>query len=609
SNLGGFDFLIPLEELDDGYHLLFVRIQDTTEVWTQTMSRSFLKTRLLSDPDPTIVQVEYFVDTDPGYGLGESLAVNNVATPVVDALISLDGYDDGLHNIFVRSQDENGRWSETFTRPFLKSYVPTDAVNITNLEYFIDTDPGVGFGTAVSVPNPSANVERSFVVNLALQTPGEHRLFVRSVDDRGHWSIVYNQLIEVTSTGAVHVVQLAEGWSGISSYVIPDDASVENLFAPVQNSMVILQNYAGMYWPTAGVNTLINWDDRAGYQVKMEDAQQVTFSGTMQENLTANLTIGWNYLPVLNACDNQVEDLLSSIVDHVQIVKDVAGWGVYWPQFGINTLEEINPGKAYFVLVDEDVSLEFPECTPTDMTPIPAFPLEGEGDPTRMGVTKLTQELEGGLQGGTPLLLQEKGLGDEVPTPITHIIAIPKESTSGLYDLDIIRVYSNSGQCYGAVQYQNQNLVLTIFGDDPTTAQIDGMIAGETMQFRAFNPEIQKEFLLELEFDDLMPHGEYFVNHGLSAVKSLEATGMNDWSQSGLSVSVYPNPSHGLFNIQFGENIQDFSWAIMNIHGSVIASGESVHNFSINLSSHPKGIYYLKISVGGLLCVEKLVLQ
>nr|NQU89490.1 PKD domain-containing protein [Bacteroidota bacterium] len=116
SNLGGFDFLIPLEELDDGYHLLFVRINDTSGVWTQTMSRSFLKTRLLSDPDPTIVQLEYFVDDDPGYGLGESLAVSTSATPVVEALISLDGYDDGLHNIFVRSQDENGRWSETFTR-------------------------------------------------------------------------------------------------------------------------------------------------------------------------------------------------------------------------------------------------------------------------------------------------------------------------------------------------------------------------------------------------------------------------------------------------------------------------------------------------------------
>ncbi|RLD53658.1 MAG: hypothetical protein DRJ05_16085, partial [Bacteroidetes bacterium] len=833
SNLGGFNFLAPVDDLDEGYHLLFVRVKDTSSVWTQTMTRSFLKTRLmsdpdpsivqveyfmdedpgyglgeqlavnnvatpvvdvlisldeyndglhniyvrskdangkwsetsirpflktclLSDPDPSIVQVEYFVDEDPGYGLGEQLAVNNVATPVVDAFISLDEYDDGLHNIYVRSKDVNGKWSETMARPFLKSYVPNDVVNVASLEYFIDTDPGVGNGTRVSISIPSATVERSFVVNLGPQTPGEHRLFVRAVDERGHWSIVYNQVFEmepstacippntltasdittnsatlgwtpgetetewevlwglngfdpetsgnlitdvfsnsfaledlspataydfyiravcgendlsywagsasfttqeeqtitvptvlsaeveqitqttaiaggnvtddggalVTARGVVwsttenpsiesyegitydgtgigswvselteltsatnyfvrayatnsvgtaygeqvsfitlpfgspdwqpipflqynmqvigqleyedgtislnandlvgafvgeecrgvmspdpgfmgilfltvgsniqtgetvtfkawlndenrivelnqsllfenqlqtgsiaspfifnyhnigppswipnpyfqynmqiigqleyedetislngedlvgafvdeecrgvmspdpgfigilfltvgsnqqsgetitfkawlndenRIVELNQsllfenqlqtgsianpfifsyaeaelqtivvpaGWSGISSYVIPDDPAVEDIFDPVVDEMVILQNFDGMYWPFAGVNTIGNWNDMDGYQIKMETAQQVTFSGEMQSDLTIGLSAGWNYLPVLNPCDNITVDLFSQIVDNLQIVKEVAGWNVYWP--------------------------------------------------------------------------------------------------------------------------------------------------------------------------------------------------------------------------------------------------------------------------------------
>ena len=145
-----------------------------------------------------------------------------------------------------------------------------------------------------------------------------------------------------------HIIILSEGWSGISSYVIPVDPAVVDIFASVVDELVILQNFDGMYWPSAGVNTLINWNDHAGYQVKMETAQQVTFSGPMQDNLTVNLAEGWNYLPVVNACDNLVEDLFGSVIDHVQIVKEIAGGKIYWPQFGVNTLEKSCSRKSLF---------------------------------------------------------------------------------------------------------------------------------------------------------------------------------------------------------------------------------------------------------------------
>jgi hypothetical protein len=36
---------------------------------------------------------------------------------------------------------------------------------------------------------------------------------------------------------------------------------------------------------------------------------------------------------------------------------------------------------------------------------------------------------------------------------------------------------------------------------------------------------------------------------------------------------------------------------------------DPINDFTIDISSHPKGIYYLKITGGGLQVVEKLVLQ
>jgi len=383
-----------------------------------------------------------------------------------------------------------------------------------------------------------------------------------------------------------HTITLSLGWSGISAYLIPDDPEVENIFAPVQDELVILQNFDGMYWPFAGVNTLGNWDDHAGYQVKMESAGQVTFTGILQDNLTINLNPGWNYLPVLNTCDNPVEELFNPIAGHLQIVKEVAGWGVYWPQFGVNTLGEIIPGKAYFVLVDEAGSLEFPVCG-------------------KVGLTHF-QDLSG-LDCGRTL----SGLGTEITqTPITHSIAIPKQAISGLENGEIIIVYNQNGRCCGAVLYQTQNFVLTAFGDDPTTPQTDGMTDGEAFIFKVFNPASVKEFPLIVEFDEQMPQSGYFMNNGISAVKRLQTTGIGDDQNLDMNIWIYPNPSTGLFKLQLDRANPAIFMEITNIQGSVIVK-ENVKNqdFTIDLSSYPKGMYYLKITKGGLQIVKKLVLE
>ncbi|MFW5706270.1 MAG: T9SS type A sorting domain-containing protein [Bacteroidota bacterium] len=568
--------------------MLFVRVQDTANVWTHTFSRSILKTRLPLDPVPNVTAMEYFLDDDPGYGQANSLPVSQNQAPVVEALIPLDGINDGLHNIYVRSQDENGRWSETFVRPFLKSYVPGEMADVTQLEYFIDTDPGVGNAHPVDIPDPQGSIERAFVVNLGAQTPGEHRLFVRAVDSRGHWSIVYNELFEVSATGAVHVVQLPEGWSGISSYVIPDDASVENIFAPVQDDLVILQNFDGMYWPSAGVNTLGNWNAHAGYQVKMETAQQVTFSGSMQGNLTANLSAGWNYLPVLNACDNEVEELFSQITGNLQIVKEVAGTGVYWPQFGINTLGTISPGKAYFVLVDADVSLEFPGCS--------------KGSLILSDATRTDQSASADQSASV------RWISDIIPTPVTHTIALPASVTAGLNEGDVIRVMNDRGMVTGVMVCHAGNNVLTAFGDDPTTPAVDGMISGEPIRFEIVKPESGKAFPLQVTWAANMPHGGNFAVHGISAVESLYVTGIDEEASLKADVAIHPNPSKGRFNITTG--LQDFGWEVADIHGtSLITGNDQSEAFSVDLTSYPKGIYYLKITKGGLQVVKKLVVQ
>ena len=383
---------------------------------------------------------------------------------------------------------------------------------------------------------------------------------------------------------AQQIISIPAGWSGISSYIIPNDAAVANIFAPVQNQLVILQNFDGMYWPTTGVNTLGNWDDHSGYQIKMQTTQQVTFSGTIQDNLTANLDAGWNYLPALNACNNAVVALFSPIIGHLQIAKEIAGTGVYWPQYGINTIGELTPGKAYFVLVNDNVNLEFPACKATDL---------------KDGQTRASDETPTGLG------LQR--------TPLTHTIAIPLQAIAGIAEGSIITIYNQMGLCCGAAIFHDQSLVLTAFGDDPTTPAIDGMTEGEAMHFRILTPETGKEFTLEVVFDEQLPQGRNFVSHGISAIKELKVTGVDEAGESRFNVSVYPNPSTGVFHVKTLSGIKpssEMSWEISNTHGAGIAKGNnSSDDFTIDLSTYPKGIYYLKITQRGWQTVEKLVVR
>jgi len=45
------------------------------------------------------------------------------------------------------------------------------------------------------------------------------------------------------------------------------------------------------------------------------------------------------------------------------------------------------------------------------------------------------------------------------------------------------------------------------------------------------------------------------------------------------------------------------------MQGVKLLKGKAHENLSINISSYPKGIYYLKLTEGGLQTLKKLVLQ
>jgi hypothetical protein len=186
---------IDLTDVADGFHTLYFRTRDANGQWSHAYSRPFYKLPAATfTAAPNISKLEYYIDTDPGSGAGTDVPID-ANTTVSNLVVNIDLTDvaDGFHTLYFRTRDANGQWSHAYSRPFYK--LPATGIasvpNLTKLEYFIDTDPGIEAGEVFTLPEANSINDFPIDVNVSGQSIGEHTLFIRAQDAKGNWSIVY----------------------------------------------------------------------------------------------------------------------------------------------------------------------------------------------------------------------------------------------------------------------------------------------------------------------------------------------------------------------------------------------------------------------------------
>ena len=161
---------------------------------------------------------------------------------------------------------------------------------------------------------------------------------------------------------AEQVITIPEGWSGLSSYLIPANPAFETIFDEVMDQVIIVQNPNGVFWPGQGINTLVNWDTFSGYTIKTNSEVTLTIEGEQALPHAIQLHTGWNLMPMLTSCPIATNELFSSFSQQLVVVKEIAGSGIYWPAQSINTLPVLLPGRSYFVFLNDGIYLEFAPC-------------------------------------------------------------------------------------------------------------------------------------------------------------------------------------------------------------------------------------------------------
>jgi hypothetical protein len=326
------------------------------------------------------------------------------------------------------------------------------------------------------------------------------------------------------------------------------------------------------------VNTLGDWESHSGYVVKLGSEKALPMVGHKELNTVYGSNAGWQILPVLSPCAVDVAALFEG--NDVVIVKEVAGWNLYWPEFGINSLGALSPGKAYFVLMASNGNIEFPAC----------------GD-LKFGFENLT---------ASPDLSAFKISN----TPITHTIAIPAAISGNLEIGDALAVFDNSGTCAGAVNIgdKTQALAITVFGDDPTTSEKEGMAEGETLHFKVYKSETGSFADAEVTFEPAFPNTNgTFATNGVSAIASLKVGALSTSQIETENIQVFPNPGNGKFTvsgISHGNRLE-----VTDAKGQTIWTEISESETVINLSGRPAGLYFLKINKANKISFVKLVIE
>ena len=139
------------------------------------------------------IQAEYRIDGGTAQGLtltATNIHGSNYTEGYFAATSSAANLDVGPHWLEVRMKGTNAVWC-SWQGQWFRIYGET---HLTAAEWFVDTDPGYGFGTPIPLPADGAwdGPQEDLVVSgvtVTNLTEGRHQLIMRAKDSNGDWGI------------------------------------------------------------------------------------------------------------------------------------------------------------------------------------------------------------------------------------------------------------------------------------------------------------------------------------------------------------------------------------------------------------------------------------
>lgn len=362
-------------------------------------------------------------------------------------------------------------------------------------------------------------------------------------------------------------IDLPEGWSYWSTYLSPKDSEMESIFSQINNDVEILKDqYGEVYWPYFGINGISGHNVGEGYQIKMNNSQVLNVEGYKIINPTVTINEDWNILGCLYHESVSIEESFSPIVEDIILVKDENA-NVFWPYLSINTIDYLIPGEGYAIKLNSDLNFTFQN--------------QLEQESSRFSVNLDEEEITHYSQ--------------PIRTNQNMIVGFSYETLKEYMSYgDEIAAFDINNNVVGVQIFDNNNLALTIWGDDHFTDVKDGMSDLELLKFKIWKKNQNQE--LELVVLDWQQGGNYYTTNGINIVGNVILT-KQDFSST---ISVLPNPliSNGKIKFEIAENCFVSAFLVNNLGIREILFQTELtkgsHNFDFTINKIP-GIYNIVV--------------
>jgi len=377
---------IDVSDLDAGFKRFYVRTKDDLGNW----SLNHLQVIYITDEEPTqpsetpnIVEIEYFFNTDPGFGNGQSLTT----TPenVIDELFTVDFSEltYGTNTLYARVKDDQGNHSMLQSKSvFIVLNADFEAshlfVEVNEPVQFTDLSGGFVFTWEWDFNNDG-------IVNATVKNPewtytepGIYAVSLKVSDGLRFATRLKQNYIIVTDGQAIATqsIDLFSGWNLISLDVVPENNTPSSVFAEIISAGKLIyvsgyQNQQGVFFDPNGLpflNTLQNMNPGEGYWVRLnDDATLIVHGTTISPGFQINLLSGWSlvgyWLPYTQEPANAYAPLINAGV--LDIVTGFEQVGKFFDPAGppfLNTLTEIKNGFGYWVRLNQSfLNFNYPQ--------------------------------------------------------------------------------------------------------------------------------------------------------------------------------------------------------------------------------------------------------
>ena len=255
-------------------------------------------------------------------------------------------------------------------------------------------------------------------------------------------------------------IELPSGWSMFSTYMVADDMALDVILNPILADVIIAKDYLGAaFLPEWNFNGVGDLTVGQGYQIKTAQSTNLNISGTymLPEENPVNLVAGWNMIGYLRtspaAADAVLADMNAS--GNLIIAKDYLG-AAYLPEWNFNGIGDLNPGQAYQIKVNNADVLQY----------------NSNADDYRLSSSEVidnSTSIQSSISitdNNMTLIIEDKAWSN-----------IPKEGSE-------IVVMDDAGHIFGAAKYTPNVSVITVWGDDNTTSDKDGLFSGDQFNIK-----------------------------------------------------------------------------------------------------------------------------